>query len=541
MSESTEPVPEAQPPQKPAEASSRLAAYMPAPTAEDRLRALRSVIVALVIMWVVLVAGWAITRAIDAWRDGQRLRAAQGARLQLASVAELSSVFTTVNESLEPSVVKIDVRRPAPPSSGPGGGEPQAAPRQSPFGMETPEANSGSGVIVEVDAGENGGSEVGYVVTNHHVVVGAGDNIAVTLADGRRVPARTLGTDPQSDLAVLRIESRGLVPAEWGDSDTLRKGDWVLAFGSPFGFVGSMTAGVVSALNRTQTDGVTGPLQDAGYQHFIQVDAAINPGNSGGPLVDVSGRVIGINSAIFTRTGDFSGIGFAIPSNQARRVYEDIRTQGRVIRGWIGLDVASVKANPEVAEELGYDATSPDSAGGVLVTEVWQDTPAAAAGLRRGDIITRIDGTPVDDSIGVRNKVAFTRPGTTLELDVFRGDEVVSVPLEVGVQPDGILNFRDGNQPLGAARTLATYGLTLAEDGGGRRGRGAFAVIDEIAPGGIADRSGLRPGDRILAINGQPVASAGDASGILASLDPRRGIAMQVQTDDRTSTILLRP
>ena len=290
----------------------------PPMTAGERLRTARMLVVGAVVMWVVLVAAWAGNRALETWASAERNRRAEAARARLADGAELSGVFNEVNAVVEPSVVKIDVLRPtpAPPRPVPGRPEP------------LPPANSGSGVIVDVDdgAGLTGGlrTPVGYVVTNEHVVRNA-SAIFVTLFDGRRITARVVGTDPPTDLAVLRVEATGLLPARWGDSDGLRKGDAVLAFGSPFGFVGSMTSGIVSALNRTSDDGVGAPPPAAAgsdaptpYRDFIQVDAAVNPGNSGGPLADVRGRIVGINTSIFTRTGDFSGIGFAIPSNQAR-------------------------------------------------------------------------------------------------------------------------------------------------------------------------------------------------------------------------------
>ena len=481
---------------------------------------------AVVVMWVVLVAAWAIDKALAAGAAGHQRDRAAAARANLARVGELSGVFNEVNQAVEASVVKIDAQRPASPRG--------TAGRAGPLGMPMPPENSGSGVIVAVEEAQGvAGREAGYVVTNHHVVAGA-SRTQVTLADGRTIDARLLGSDPDSDLAVLRVVADGLVAAEWGDSDALRKGDWVLAFGSPFGFVGSMTAGIVSALNRTQTDGIIGPRGDRAFQSFIQVDAAINPGNSGGPLVGVDGRVVGINTAIFTRTGDFSGIGFAIPSNQARRVYEDIRQQGRVIRGWLGVRLAATDEAPDAARRLGFD---PSADSGVIVTEVYRGQPAAEAGLRRGDVITRIDGQPVDDFTGVRNRAAFARPGEELTLGVVRGGEAIEVELTVGEQPPGLLEL-----PLPAQGSAAVLGLTLADPPrqGRTLGNPPAAVIADVAEGSAAWEAGLRPGDLLLAVDGRAVDGEESARVRLAQTSPVLGVELRVASGGRVFDVVVR-
>jgi serine protease Do len=415
-------------------------------------------------------------------------------------------------------VVKIDVER-----------RPGA---RSTFGVETPEANSGSGVIVEVV--ERGRRNVGYVITNNHVVANA-PRIAVTLFDGRRVEARLVGTDTLSDLAVLTIEADNLIAAEWGDSDTLRKGDWVLAFGSPFGFIGSMTSGIVSALNRTQSDGVMAP-QDNAYRSFIQVDAAINPGNSGGPLVNVQGKVVGINSAIFTRTGDFSGIGFAIPSNQARRVYEDLRDRGRVVRGWLGVNVASLDLippaeRPPILREI--------ERGGVLVTNVFRDTPAAEAGIRRGDVITKVEGQPVDDSNGVRTQAAFAKPGQTLALEVFRDGQHQEISIVVGEMPEGVLDLADASRGMNVFQPDArTYGLRIDEPANPLEPSSAMVVA--VLEGSPAWDAGIRPGDVILSIQGYEVDTAEQANQLLTELNPTIGVTVRLLGNDREFEVQLR-
>ena len=285
----------------------------------------------------------------------------------LAHVETLATVFRKVGKTIEPSVVNINViktvtasrppayddmlRRFFPDGDGDGQpdlpegfGPPSGPPGGGGEGREPMQQGTGSGVIMEVQ-----GSDA-YILTNNHVAGGATE-ILVTLADGRRIENGTVvGTDPKTDLAIIKVQADGLVAAPWGDSDRLEKGDWIMAFGSPFGYVGSMTHGIVSALNRR-----AGILGTNGYENFIQVDAPINPGNSGGPLVNVRGEVVGINTAIASRNGGFQGIGFAIPSNQAKFVYEALKANGKVVRGYLGVKIGDVAERPELARSFGYE------------------------------------------------------------------------------------------------------------------------------------------------------------------------------------------
>jgi serine protease Do len=247
-------------------------------------------------------------------------------------------------------------------------------------------------------------------VTNNHVAGGA-DEMTITLYDGRQITkAKTVGTDPKSDLAVVKIEADRLIPAKWGDSDQLAKGDIIMAFGSPFGYVGSMTHGIVSGLNRTSDpEGGWGILGRNGYENFIQVDAPINPGNSGGPLVNLKGEVVGINTAIASRTGAFNGIGFAIPSNQAKNIFQQLRDKGKVTRGFIGVKISDVAHDLPKAESFGYHGTT-----GALVEETYEDTPATGK-LQIGDIVTAINGKPIQNNQQLRNIVAASKPGDELK------------------------------------------------------------------------------------------------------------------------------
>ncbi len=269
----------------------------------------------------------------------------------------------------------------------------------------------GSGVIVDPS---------GIIVTNHHVV-GEADEIKVLLADRSEFTARLIGTDPKSDLAVVKIEAEGLPTIPWADSDRLEVGEYVLAVGNPFGLNQTVTMGIVSAVGRAR-------MGIAEYEDFIQTDAAINPGNSGGPLVNARGEVVGINTAIFSRSGGNMGIGFAVPSNMARIILEQLVTTGRVVRGWLGVSIQDV--TPDLAAQLG--AAEPK---GVLVSDILNDSPAQRAGLRPGDVIVGFEGKEVENATQLRNLVAVTEVGRQVSLTVLRRGQLQRVPVQIGEQP----------------------------------------------------------------------------------------------------------
>ena len=265
-------------------------------------------------------------------------------------------------------------------------------------GSNQPQAGLGSGVIV---------SPEGYILTNNHVVEEA-DEIEVQLSDGRRAAARTVGTDPETDLAILKIELPNLPVILLGNSEQLEVGDVVLAIGNPFGVGQTVTSGIVSALGRSQLGINT-------FENFIQTDAAINPGNSGGALVDVNGHLMGINTAIYSRSGGSMGIGFAIPTSTARSVMEAIVRDGSVTRGWIGVEPQEL--TPELAQYFGVKPTE-----GVIITGVLQNGPAAGAGIRPGDVIVNVAGVPVKDVPGLLSAVAALKPGQAADIELERRD-----------------------------------------------------------------------------------------------------------------------
>ena len=273
------------------------------------------------------------------------------------------------------------------------------------------ESSLGSAVIM---------SPEGYLLTNNHVTSGA-DQIVVALKDGRETLARVIGSDPETDLAVLKIDLKNLPAITIGRSDTIHIGDVVLAIGNPFGVGQTVTMGIISATGRNQ-------LGLNNYEDFIQTDAAINPGNSGGALVDAYGSLIGINTAIFSKSGGSQGIGFAIPTQLAMDVMQAIIEHGRVIRGWLGIEVQPL--TPELAESFGLEGRP-----GIVVAGLYRDGPAQKAGLQLGDVILTIDGEEAGDGRRSMNQVARNKPGQQIALDVLRNGEVITLNAEVGVRP----------------------------------------------------------------------------------------------------------
>ncbi|WP_152613715.1 S1C family serine protease, partial [Inquilinus limosus] len=272
----------------------------------------------------------------------------------------------------------------------------------------------GSGFIID---------PAGYIVTNNHVVKDA-DEITVTLNDGTVLPAKVIGTDPKTDLALIKVKAgKPLTAVEWGDSDAAQVGDWVMAVGNPYGLGGTVTAGIVSARAR---DINANPLED-----FLQIDAAINPGNSGGPSFDAGGKVIGINSEIYSPSGGSVGIGFAIPSNLAKSVIAQLREHGSVRRGWLGVQIQAV--TPEMAEALGLG-----TAKGALVAEVQKGSPALKAGLRQGDVILSFAGKPVAQSKDLPRLVAEAPSGTTVPVQVLRDGKPKDLSVGIAVQPKAV-------------------------------------------------------------------------------------------------------
>ena len=358
----------------------------------------------------------------------------------------------------------------------------------------------GSGVIISPD---------GYIVTNNHVVEGAVD-VRVTMSDRRVLPAKLIGTDPLTDLAVIKIEGKNFPSVPWGDATQLKPGQTVLAFGNPFGFRFTVTRGIVSALNRPNPFG-----SDARKPgQFIQTDAAINPGNSGGPLVDARGEVIGINTFLVSNSGTFSGMGFAIPTQIVRPTVEAIIRDGKVSHGYMGLGITDV--TPENAKFF----DSKDNRG-AIVTQVEGNSPAAKAGLKVGDLITAINGKEVSDASDLQVKVGQTAPGTTIKLQVMRDGKGMDFPVtleKMGARDKGeeeASNSESGKPRWGLGLSDMTPDVRQQLDAP-EEVKGA--VVERVLPGSPADNAGLRPGDVILSVNRHQTASVSEVKKALADV-----------------------
>lgn len=405
--------------------------------------------------------------------------------------------------------------------------------QQPDFGRPTPRREAqglGSGFII---------SEDGVVITNNHVVDNA-DEVAVRLDNGDEVPATLVGVDPKTDLAVLQIESdRDLRTIEWGDSDTLRVGDWVVAIGNPFGLGGSVTAGIVSARGR---DINSGP-----YDDFIQIDAAINRGNSGGPLFNMDGRVIGVNTAIFSPNGGNIGLGFAIPSNQARDIVEQLLDSGKVERGRIGVAIQPVTS--DIAEGLGLD-----DARGALVASVDEAGPAAAAGVQRGDVIIGYAGLDIDTVRDLTRAVAATAPGRSESLTVWRRGAEERLEVVVGAMEatEAAAVFEEPmlNEPAlgGADLTVASIGVELRDLDD--MGRAEFnigadvegALVVSVEAGGSAASVEIRRGDVIVAV-GQIDVDGAEAVGDLiaeAAAEGRQTVPLLIAREGDTRYVAVK-
>jgi Do/DeqQ family serine protease len=362
-------------------------------------------------------------------------------------------------------------------------------------GQEAPSRRQrglGSGVIVSAD---------GYILTNHHVVDGAED-IQVELTPGRRQPAKLVGSDPPSDLALLKVEATGLKVLELGNSDDVRVGDVVLAIGNPLGVGQTVTSGIISAKNRS-----TG-LGDGSYEDFLQTDAPINQGNSGGALVSTNGQLIGINSQILSPSGGNIGIGFSIPSNMARNVMDQLRTSGKVTRSQLGVGIQAV--TPDIASGLGIQ-----NARGVLVNSVTPGSPAEKAGLRRGDVILQLNGQAVSETNALRNQIAASKPGTAVTLHILRDGREQDVRVTLGEMASDTASGEGPGQSRGGATGgrigVAVEPLTpemAAQLGMPRETQGL--VVRQVQPDGAAAEAGIAAGDVLVEANRQPLRSVTD-------------------------------
>lgn len=395
--------------------------------------------------------------------------------------------------------------RPAPAPRAPRGGEGQQVPR-----------GVGSGFIISKD---------GFIMTNHHVVEGA-DEILVTLADKREFKAKLIGSDQRTDVALVKIDAADLPSLNMGDPNRLRVGEWVMAIGSPFGLENTVTAGIVSAKGRDTGD----------YLPFIQTDVAVNPGNSGGPLLNMRGEVIGINSQIYSRTGGFMGISFAIPIDEANRVAEQLRSQGRVTRGRIGVGIGEV--TKDVAEALGLPR-----AAGALIRSIEADSPAAKAGLEPGDILTRFDGRAVEKASDLPRIVGNTMPGAKVAAQVWRKGASQELSLVVGeMEADRTAKASQSSKPEAAPVVANWLGLGVSDLPEPRRAELGIkgGVLVEKAEG-LASQAGIRPGDVLVSLNNADIPSAKQFGEMVGRLDRAKPLVLLVRRGDGALFVPIRP
>lgn len=427
------------------------------------------------------------------------------------AIAALPDFRQLVRET-SPAVVNISTVQRTHPSGRQAAGVPDdvpeifrhffGTPAPSPHGQREP-TSLGSGFII---------SSNGYILTNNHVVKDAAE-IVVRLNDRRELNATLVGSDPSSDLALLKVEADNLPTVKAGDSDQLEVGEWVVAIGSPFGFDYSVTAGIVSAIGRN--------LPNENYVPFIQTDVAINPGNSGGPLFNLKGQVVGINSQIYTRSGGFMGVSFAIPMNVAMDVADQLKEKGRVSRGWLGVVIQEV--SKELADSFGLD-----KAAGALVAQVVKDGPAAQAGLQNGDIITHFAGHEIDRSADLPHRVGRVKPGSSVPLDIVRQGKRQTVAVSVGVLPDG-----DGGE-LAESRAPMTennrnrLALVVADLSDTQRQRVGDGVWVRAVNEGPAAQAGIVRDDIITMINGATLRNIADFDRVVAQLPSDRNVHVRI-------------
>jgi len=379
----------------------------------------------------------------------------------------------------------------------------------------------GSGFVFKVDNGIF--SKKTYILTNNHVVDRA-DKIRVKFQNGKEYVAKVTGTDPKSDVAVIEIEADNIPVLPLGDSKKLSVGEWVIAIGNPFGLQNTLTVGVVSAKGRTSVG-----ISD--YENFIQTDAAINPGNSGGPLVDLDGLVVGMNTAIFSRSGGYMGIGFAIPIDLAKAVAEQLINNGAVVRGHLGVVIQPLTA--ELAESFGTS-----SGEGILVAQVVEDSPADKAGLKQGDVIISYRGSKVDSIGKFRNQVALTTPGSKEELIILRDGKRKTLTVKIG-QQDNTLQVAKGSSQSAdeIGMTVQTVTPQLAEKYNIKAGEGV--VVNKVQPGSVAAQAGIQAGFVILQVNRKKVNNAAEFKRTIKASNANKKALLLIRNDNYQRYVII--
>jgi serine protease Do len=447
------------------------------------------------------------------------------------SLRQTGKAFASVAKTVSPAVVNIQVEKNVKPADGQWHGSPFGdneeffrfffgpgfrgqLPMQPPA-QQQPVVGQGSGFII---------SEDGYILTNNHVV-GDADKVTVKLQDGREFKAEIVGTDPQSDVAILKIDGKNLPLLKLGDSDQLEVGEWVIAVGNPFGLSHTLTVGVVSAKGRSSVG-----LAD--YENFIQTDAAINPGNSGGPLVDLDGKVVGMNTAIFSRSGGYMGIGFAIPVNMVTAIKDQLLKDGKVTRGYLGVVIQPL--TQDLAESFGLKSQQ-----GILISQVSENTPASEAGLQAGDVIVELDDKSVNDIGQFRNLIAMTPPGSFRSLKVLRDGKNRQVKIRIGTLASDAQGSSAPALPQ-AQLGLRVQTLTpeLAKQLGTSDSRGV--VVTQVEAGSVAALAQIETGTIIRQVNRKPVTSVETFRKLISAIPKDGNILLLTEKDGYARFIALR-
>ncbi len=438
------------------------------------------------------------------------------------SLQDFSETFAAIAERVKPSVVLIRSKRVArtaqqrffnPFEDFFGGGPPPINPEPR------LDRGVGSGVIV---------SEDGYILTNNHVVENS-DELTVLLSDKRRAKAEIIGLDPRTDLAVIKVDFDNLPVLSFGDSDKLRVGEWVMAIGNPFGLDHTVTAGIVSAKGRGNV------LDRNSYENFIQTDAAINPGNSGGALVDLEGNLMGINTAIYSRTGGYTGIGFAVPANMARNIMTRLVKDGRISRGYLGVQISNLDEDLAASMSL-------ETAAGVLINEIVEDGPSIDSGLQMEDVVVALNGRDVEDVDDLRNRIADIAPGTEVELKIVRDGESRTIAVELGELPDGDPNRTASNDesPISPASRIGIDVMDITREWTRYYESGSGVVIARVGSGSVAEDKRLRRGDLIREVNGDPVSNVQEFAAIVRRFEAGQAIRFRIQRGNAQFLVGLR-
>ena len=385
---------------------------------------------------------------------------------------------------------------------------------QIPWEHRGPRRGQGSGVIVSSD---------GFILTNNHVISNA-QHVSVTLPDKREFKGRIVGTDPKTDLAVVKIDATNLPTVSWGNAETLQVGEYVLAIGNPFGLNSTVTLGIVSAVGR-------GHMGITQYEDFIQTDAAINPGNSGGALVNTRGQLVGINTAIFSQTGGYQGVGFAVSTTMAKPIYESLLTTGKVVRGYVGIGIQDLDQDLAKAFDV-------KNSKGALVSDVKEDSPAAQADLKQGDVIVTYNGLSVEDGVALQRLVTRTPVGTNVSVKVLRDGRERELTIKIGEQPEEAKIAKAekaGTEDVLSGLVVQDVDRATAKDLGLRGTRGVF--VTNVEPGSGAEKAGLLAGDVIQEMNRRPIKSVQDLRKV--SSDLKTGTTVLLLINRRGNSLFL--